>query len=199
MIIENAKPIKIIGYSESSMTDGCLNFFYLESKNTIEIITPTNFLKLQNKSEYQYSVGFSLDMNLRKIVCDEIDKLELDCITYIHDTCVVFDNCKIGRGVSIGPFSTILYHANIQNHCFIESYCLISHHVELGNNCIIHVGTLIAGKTNVGENCTFGFKSGIINNVNITNNVTLGAFSNITKNVTKSGRYVGTIARYVGE
>jgi hypothetical protein len=29
--------------------------------------------------------------------------------------------------------------------------------------------------------------------------VTLGAFSNITKDITKSGRYVGTIARYVGE
>lgn len=199
MIIENAKPLKIIGYSKSSMTDGCLNFFSLESKNTIEIITPENFLNLDGKNNYQYFVGFSLDMNLRKIVCDEIDKLELDCITYIHDTCVVFDNCKIGRGVFIGPFSTVLYHSKIENHCLIETNCLIAHHVNLGKNCIIHVGTLIAGKTNVGENCTFGFKSGIINNVNITNNVTLGAFSNITKHITKSGRYVGTIARYVGE
>jgi hypothetical protein len=27
----------------------------------------------------------------------------------------------------------------------------------------------------------------------------LGAFSNITKDITKPGRYVGTIAKYVGE
>jgi acetyltransferase-like isoleucine patch superfamily enzyme len=199
MIIENNKSLKIIGYSESSMTDGCLNFFSLESKNTIEIITPENFLKLQNKSEYQYFVGFSLDMNLRKIVCDEIDKLKLDCIIYIHDTCVVFDNSKIGKGVGIFPFSTILHYSNIGNHCLIETNCLIAHHVELGKNCIIHAGTQIAGKTTIDDNCTFGFKSGIINKVNITDNVTLGAFSNITKNITKSGRYVGTIARYVGE
>jgi hypothetical protein len=118
MIIENNKPIKIIGYPESSMTDGYLNFFSLESKNTIEIISPENFLKLQNKSEYQYSVGFSLDMNLRKMVCDKIDSLNLDCVTYIHDTCVVFDSSRIGRGVSIGPFSTVLYHSNIQESLF---------------------------------------------------------------------------------
>jgi UDP-3-O-[3-hydroxymyristoyl] glucosamine N-acyltransferase len=199
MIIENNKPIKIIGYPESSMTDGYLNFFSLESKNTIEIISPENFLKLQNKSEYQYSVGFSLDMNLRKMVCDKIDSLNLDCVTYIHDTCVVFDSSRIGRGVSIGPFSTVLYHADIQDHCILETYCLVSHHTTLKKNCILHSGTMIAGKTNIGENCTFGFKSGVINNINVTNNVTLGSFSNITKNVTKSGRYVGTIARYVGE
>jgi len=45
----------------------------------------------------------------------------------------------------------------------------------------------------------FGFKSSVINKINITNNVTLGAFSRATKNINKPGRYVGTIARYVGE
>jgi len=199
MIIENNKAIKIIGYPESSMSDGCLNWFSLESKNTIDIITPEDFLNLNNKNNYQYFVGFSLDMNLRKQVCDEIDNLNLDCITYIHDSCVVFDNCKIGKGVGIFPFSCVLYHANIQDYCWIETNCLIAHHVNLSRNCIIHAGTLIAGKTTIGENCTFGFKSSVINKINITNNVTLGAFSRATKNINKPGRYVGTIARYVGE
>ena len=199
MIIENNKAIKIIGYPESSMSDGCLNWFSLESKNTIDIITPEDFLNLNNKNNYQYFVGFSLDMNLRKHVCDEIDNLNLDCITYIHDSCVVFDNCKIGKGVGVLAFSSVLYHANIQDYCWIETNCLIAHHVNLGRNCIIHAGTLIAGKTTIGENCTFGFKSSVINKISITNNVTLGAFSRATKNINKPGRYVGTIARYVGE
>jgi UDP-3-O-[3-hydroxymyristoyl] glucosamine N-acyltransferase len=200
MIIESdKKSIKIIGYTQSSMTDGCLDWFSLESKNEIGIITPEDFLNLDNKNNYQYFVGFSLDMNLRKHICDEIDNLNLDCITYMHDSCVVFENVNIGKGVGIFPFSSILYHANIQDHCWIESNCLIAHHVNLGRNSIIHAGTLIAGKTTIGENCTFGFKSGAINKINITNNVNVGAFSNITKDITKSGKYVGTIARYVGE
>jgi UDP-3-O-[3-hydroxymyristoyl] glucosamine N-acyltransferase len=200
MLIENNKPIKLIGYPESSLTDGCLyHTIFSGTKNKIDIIVPEKFLKLNNKFDYQYFIAFSLDMNLRKLVCDEIDNLELDCLTYIDDTCVVFNNSKIGKGVGIGPFSTVLYDSTIKNHCFIESNCLIAHHVELGKNSIVHAGTLIAGRTNIGENCTFGFKSSIINNVNVTNNVSLGAFSNITKDITKSGRYVGSIARYMGE
>lgn len=200
MIIENNKPIKIIGYSESSLTDGALQWFSLESKNHIEIITPETFLNLSSKSDYQYFVGFSLDMKLRKIICDEIDNLNLDCVTYIHDSCVVFDSTtKIGKGVFIGSFSTIGYHSQIENHCWIECYSMISHHVSLGKGSIIHGGSLIAGRVTIGEYCTFNFKSSIINNVSIIDHVTIGAFSNVTKNITKPGRYVGSIARYVGE
>lgn len=199
MILENDKPIKIIGYSESSLTDGALQWFSLESKNQIEIITPEVFLDLSNKSDYQYFVGFTLDMKLRKIICEEIDSLELDCITYIHDSCVVFDTCKIGKGVFIGSFSSMGYHSEIRDHCWIECYSMISHHVELGRGSVVHAGTLIAGRTKIGQCCTFNFKSSIINNVTITDYVTIGAFSNVTKNITKPGRYVGSIARYIGE
>lgn len=199
MIIENHKPIKIIGYSQSSLTDGALQWFLLESQNQIDIIEPETFLKLPNKSDYQYFVGFTLDMNLRKIICEEIDNLELDCVTYIHDSCVVFDTCKIGKGVFIGSFSSMGYHSQIQNHCWIECYSMASHHVSLGKGSVVHAGTLIAGRVIIGEYCTFNFKSSIINNVTITDHVTVGAFSNVTKNITKPGKYVGSIARYVGE
>jgi acetyltransferase-like isoleucine patch superfamily enzyme len=199
MIIENNKPIRIIGYPESSLTDGALQWFLLESKNPIEIITPKTFLSLSNKEDYQYFVGFTLDMNLRKVVCEEIDNLDLDCVSYIHDFCVVFDTCKMGKGIFIGSFSSIGYHSEIQNHCWIECYSMISHHVSLGKGSVVHAGTLIAGRVLIGEYCTFNFKSSIINNVTLTDRVTLGAFSNATKNITKSGKYVGSIARYVGE
>jgi acetyltransferase-like isoleucine patch superfamily enzyme len=200
MIIENDKPIKIIGYTESSLTDGAFHWFSLESKNQIEIITPETFLGLKNKSDYQYFVGFTLDMNLRKIVCEEIDQLDLDCVTYVHDSCVVFDNVvKIGKGVFVGAFSTITYHSEVEDHCWIECYCLLPHHGKIGRGSVIHGGSLIAGRTTIGKYCTLNFKSSIINNVSITDHVTVGAFSNVTKNIIKPGRYVGSIARYVGE
>lgn len=199
MIIGNDKPIRIIGYPESSLTDGALRWFELESKNEIEIITPETFLDLKNKSDYQYFVGFSLDINLRKVICDIIDNLDLDCITYIHDSCVIFDTCKIGKGVFIGAFSTTAYHSEVEDHCWIECYCLLPHHGKISKGCVIHGGTLLAGRTIIGEYCTFGFKSSTINNINITHNVTVGAFSNVTKDIIKPGRYVGSIARYVGE
>lgn len=198
MILENNKPIRIIGYPESSMTDGCMHWISLESKNEIKIITPDVFFKLTNKFDYQYIVAFSLDMNLRKQVCDEIDNIELDCITYIHDSCIIFDTSVIGKGVLICGHSIVAYHAIIRDHCWIEMSCL-SHHTILGRGSVVHVGTLIAGKVTIGEYCTFGFKSSVIDKVNITDNVTIGGYSNVTKDITRSGRYVGSIARYVKE
>jgi UDP-3-O-[3-hydroxymyristoyl] glucosamine N-acyltransferase len=199
MIIGNDKPIRIIGYPESSMTDGALQWLLLERSNDLEIITPETFLNHSNKSEYQYLIAFSLDMNLRKTICDEIDNLKLDCITYIHESSLVFDTCKIGKGVFIGAFSFGGYHSTIEDHCWVECYCMITHHVNIGRGSIIHGGSSIAGRTKIGKNCTFGFKSSAINNINITDNVTIGAFSNVTKPIHKPGRYVGSIARYIGE
>lgn len=198
MIIENDKPIKIIGYSESSLTDGALQWFLLETKNKIEIISPEAFLNLQNKTSYQYFVAFSLDMNLREKICNIIDDLQLDCITYIHDSCVVFDTCSIGKGVFIGSYSTIAYHTCIEDHCWIECNCLISHHVNLGKGCIIHGGSSIAGKVQIGQYSTLNFKSSVLNNLSVIDKTEIGAFSNVTKTITKPGRYVGSIARYIG-
>jgi acetyltransferase-like isoleucine patch superfamily enzyme len=199
VIIEKKKPIRIIGYPESSMTDGALQWFLLESKNEIQIITPEVFLDLPDKDNYQYFVGFYLDMNLRKIICEFIDDLNLDCITYIHDSCVVFNTCKIGKGVFIGAFSTVAYYSEIGNHCWIECYCLIAHDDKLGRGSVMSAGALIAGKTTIGEYCNFGFKSSVLNKITITDNVTIGGLSNVTKDIAKPGRYVGSIARYIGE
>ena len=200
MIIENDKPIRIIGYPESSLTDGALHWFSLDSKNEIKIITPETFLDLKNKSDYQYFVGFSLDMPMRKVICEEVDRLELDCITYIHDSCIIFDDTvKIGKGVAILSSTTVCYHTEIKNHCWIEPHCLITHHIDMGKGCIIHATSSIAGRVTIGEYCTLNFGSSILNQVSIVDHVTVGAFSNVTKNITKPGRYVGSIARYIGE
>lgn len=199
MIIENNKPIKVIGYPESSMAESAINFVSLETQNTIEVITPEVFLNLPNKFDYQYFVSFCIDMDLRKKVCDEIDNLDLDCITYVHNTASICNTVKLGKGVSIGPFSAVLYSTEIGNHCWIESYCLVAHHVNMDKGCVLHSGAAIAGKTTVGKNCTFKFKSSVLNHINIIDDVTVGAYSNVTKDITKPGRYLGSIARYVGE
>ena len=46
--------------------------------------------------------------------------------------------------------------ATVGNHCFIETYCLVSHQTTIGNNCMLHSGTMIAGKTKIGKNVSIG-------------------------------------------
>jgi hypothetical protein len=71
MIIENHKPIKVIGYSESSMVESAINFISLQTQNTMEVMTPEDFLSLSNQNDYQYIVSFCVDTQLRKNMSDD--------------------------------------------------------------------------------------------------------------------------------
>ena len=196
MIIRNKKPIIFIGYPNSTMTKEYQEFFAQDGILDTSVITPKDFFKKKNKEENQYMVAFSLDMKERKEVCDYLDEKNLDCVTWIHDTCVVhFPTAKIGKGIGIAAFSCVLRESEIGNHSFVAPYCLISHGTKLGKGCVLHSGVKIAGKTQIGENCTFGFGSSVINKVEICNNVHLGAFSNIAKNIEIPGFYLGWNAR----
>ena len=95
--------------------------------------------------------------------------------------------------------STVLLNATIGNHCLIEAYCLLSHYSELKDNVFLHSGTMIAGRTIIGNHCMLNFKSAVLDKISICDNVEIGAISTVTKDITVPGRYIGSIARYVGK
>ena len=197
MIIKNEKPLKIIGYPESTLTQESLFYgknFVIEDTS---LMTPQEFKQLQSKDDFQYFIGFALDLKEREQTIDLLDEYDSDCVTYIHDSAIVFEGATIGKGSCVANFSSLMAGAKVGNHCFIETYCLVSHQTTVGNNCMLHSGTMLAGKTTVGKNCMFNFKSAAINNIEICDNVTLGAFSSATKSITKEGVYVGTPARFL--
>lgn len=197
MLIKNNKPFKIIGYEESSLTQELFLFGKKFIQDDTSIISPVDFLNLKNKNNFQYFIGFGLDLQERSKIIEILD--DYDCISYAHNTSLIFDNVKIGKGVGIANFSSIMQNAIIGNHCIIEAYVLISHNCVIGNNCIFHSGSMVAGKTTIGNNCMFNFKSSAINKINICNNTIIGAFSNVTKNIINPGLYVGSPARLVSK
>ena len=161
LIAKQDKPIAMIGFEQSTLT---LEMYYgvlADTKIPTKIITPAEFIDLEDKTQYQYAVAFSLEIELRKRVIALIKELNLDCITYAHDSIYLYDDLdKIaGKGTFIAPFSSILLGAKLGEHCIIEAYCLVSHYAELKENVILHAGTMIAGKTLIGENSMFNFKS----------------------------------------
>lgn len=199
MFIKNKKPIKIIGYPQSSMTQEYIEVFSKEKLENFSIVLPEEFILLQNKNQFQYIIAFSLDMDLRERICRLIDDLNLDCMTYINDQAYIFSSSKIKKGCYIGHQVIISWNCLVESHCYFAFKSSFGHDSKIGRNCIIGPSVDIAGKTIIGNNCTFGLRSSVINNISISNNVILGAFSNATKDITKPGKYVGTIARYVGE
>jgi len=195
MMIKNEKPLKIIGYSESMSTQDSMYYGKNFVNEDISIMTPDEFKNLQSKDDFQYFIGFALDLKEREQTIDLLDEYDSDCVTFIHETASVHEGAVIGKGSCVANFSTVMQGAVLGKHCFVETYCLISHNTTVGNNCMLHSGTMIAGKTTIGKNCMFNFRSGVMNKLDICDNTVIGAFSNVTKNIDNPGVYVGTPAR----
>lgn len=196
-LIANNKDLIIIGYPQSLLTQDAIEIAKEVMITPISIVTPDEFLNINNKEKYQYFPAFGLDLEERNAIINVLDQLNLDVVSYIHTTAQVHKSSKIGRGVAILNFSTVMQNVEIGDYCIIESYSLLSHNASLGSNCIIHSGTMIAGATTIGNNCMFNFKSSALNRLEICNNVTVGAASTITKNIIEPGTYVGTPARKI--
>ena len=194
-MIKNKKPLKIIGYSESMLTQDSMYYGKNFVNEDISIMTPDEFKNLQSKDDFQYFIGFALDLKEREQTIDLLDEYDSDCVTFIHETASVHEGAVIGKGSCVANFSTVMQGAVLGKHCFVETYCLISHKTTVGNNCMLHSGTMIAGKTTIGKNCMFNFRSGVMNKLDICDNTVIGAFSNVTKNIDNPGVYVGTPAR----
>lgn len=194
MFIRNNKPIKLIGYRESSLTQEML-FLSREVADDVDIIEPREFHHSIYKDDFQYIVSFGLDLKERAEMCEAVDAH--DVASYVHSTAYVADTAEIGDGTCVGPFSSVMQGASIGKHSILETYCLISHYTHLGNNCILHSGTMLAGKSTIGNNVMFNFRSGATNKLNVVDNVVVGAFSNLTKDADKPGMYVGSPARCI--
>lgn len=201
MLLANEKPICLIGFEQSTITQEAHFFLSREFAGEIVTLSPDEFLDLGNKYQYQYFVAFTLDVQKRIDIIDVVESMNLDCIRYMHDSCVCYTDDLteiLDRGSFVSPFSTLLRNSRVGRHCIIETYCLLSHYSSLGDNVILHSGTLIAGKTSIGDNSVFNFKSAAINGLVICGNIEVGASSTITKSVELPGYYVGSPARRLG-
>ena len=131
MLIKNEKPLKIIGYEQSILTQDSMFYGKNFVNEDCSIMSPQEFKQLQNKDDFQYFIGFALDLQERSQTVDLLDEYDCDCVTYIHDTAVIHEGAVIGKGSCVANFSTVMQGAVVGKHCFIETYCLISHDVTV--------------------------------------------------------------------
>lgn len=198
MIIANSKPIRIIGYAESSMTQEFVN--EISKTHDCRVITPIEF-EIDLSSHYQYIVSNTFDLQERLIIINTLDANQLDLVTVIHDTVLIGQNPKaeIGPGSFIFPFTCISLGAKIGRHCVIGPYNLVGHYSVLGNNCVTRPGVTISDKSQVGNNCVFNIKATVTNKVKIVDNVEVQGLSNVVKDISQPGHYAGSLARRLGD
>ena len=195
MFIKNNKPVRILGYKQSSIAEQYCQVFSKEGLVDFELMLPEDFKSLEDKDQYQYAIAFYLDMELRKEICDLMDDLDLDCVTYIDDSVYMFPSSHVGKGCFIGHLVEICWNASVGDYCYFDNQSGIGHDVTLGRNSIVSSRVYVGGRTKIGENCLFYLNGTVMNNLNICNNVILCTHSNITKDITIPGKYVGRNAR----
>jgi acetyltransferase-like isoleucine patch superfamily enzyme len=196
MIVGNHKPIRIIGYTESSMTQEFVN--EIAKTHTVDVVSPKNFVP---DDTYQYIVSVTFDLEERQQLLGLLDQHDLDLVTVIHDTCLIGTEppAQIGAGTFIFPFSTVSLGAQVGRHCIIGPYNLIGHYSQLGNNCITRPGVIISDKSRVGNHCVFNIRSTVTNKVTIVDRVEVSGLTNVVKDIVVPGQYAGSSARRIGD
>lgn len=193
MIIGNDKPIRIIGYVESSMTQEFVE--EISRTRPVTVIGVQNFLNNPD-SQFQYIVSVSFDFAERKHVIDTVDSLDLDRITVINDKSLIGNSpAPVQPGTFIFPFCNISLGSSIGRHCIIGSYSQIGHYSTIGRNCVLRPGVMITDKSTVGNNCVFNIRSTVTNCATVVDDVELMAFANVAKDITVPGQYIGSTAR----
>ena len=197
MILANHKPIIIIGYRKSSMTEEFMQ--EISKTHFAQVIEPDEFLGLENKQQFQYIVSSWIDLESRKQVTDLVDNCQLDLITVIHDSAVIARDPApiIQPGTFIFDLCHVGLSSNIGRHCIINHYTLIGHYTKIGHGCIIRPGVMIIGKSQIGNHCVLNARSTVVNNAVICDNVEVMGFSAVTKDLTSAGKYAGTPARKI--
>ncbi len=61
----------------------------------------------------------------------------------IHPTAVIHPDAKLGRNVSVGPYSVIEADCVIGNDCMIDAHVKIARYTTIGARCRIYLGALI--------------------------------------------------------
>ena len=198
MIRANNKPIRIIGYTKSSMTQEFVN--EITKTHPVEVIAPVEFLK-DISVDYQYIISVTFDLVERRQIINIVDRHNLDLITVIHDTSLIGTTppAIIEPGSIIFPFSSVSLGAHVGRHCIVGPYNLVGHYSHLGNNCITRPGVTICDKSTVGNNCVINIKSTITNKVTVTDDVEIMGLTNVVKDIQLPGRYAGSLARRISD
>ena len=132
-----------------------------------------------------------------------LHKFNKDVIKYtgIHSSVVIPKSCKVGKDVSVGPFSFLGNNVELEDNVKIFNNVSIGDNVTIGENSIIHPGVTLYKNSRIGNSCIlhsnsvigsdgFGFapdgsgnflKIPHIGNVIIEDNVEIGASSTIDR------------------
>ena len=115
--------------------------------------------------------------------------------TLIHPTCLISPSARIGKGVRIGQYASVLPDTRIADFALFERYASIGADVVIGEGAFVGPGCQIAGACHIGC-CTFiGIGASLIEGVRVGDHSIVGAGAAVTTNIPEHVLAVGVPAR----
>ena len=148
---------------------------------------------INKKVDYFIAAG---DNQVRQSIFNDIvAKTKIKPVNIIHQSCIVENGVKLGKGLLICPGAIININTTIGDGAIINTNATIEHDCECKKFSQISPGATLAGYCKVGERSFIGTNATLLPNIYVENDVMVGAGSVVTKNVTKNKTVKGNPAK----
>ena len=137
------------------------------------------------------------DNKIRANLQKKVSEAGFEIATLIHETAVISQSAKIGKGVVIMPGVVVNADALIGDGAILNSACVIEHDCVIGKFAHISPNSAIAGGVEVGEFTHIGIGSSVIQKIKIGTNTTIGAGSAVIKDIDENCVAVGVPAKII--
>lgn len=139
-------------------------------------------------------IGYA-DFSLRKRLFEKFRSFGVPFATFVHPTAFIHCNARIGKGVYVGPHSSVLKDAVLEDDVAIMTDVLVSHNVHIKAHTYVAGMVAFGGYVHIGESCFIGLNSTLRDHVQIADRTIVGCGSNVIKDISESGHtYVGNPA-----
>ena len=102
---------------------------------------------------------------------------------------------ELGNGTIAMHRSFVNAGAIVDQHCILNTACIIEHNAVMGKFCHISTGATVNGDCVIGDRCLVGSSAVIRNGIHIGNDTIVGAGAVVVNDLIEPGVYVGNPAR----
>lgn len=124
------------------------------------------------------------EVKLRRELVARLVRNGANFYSYIHSSCYVATNSKIGEGVIICPQSVINVNVNIFPHVVINVFSSVGHSAVIGDGSVLSPYSALNGDASIGRYCFLGTRATIYPRVSMPDNCIVDSHSAVKKTVT---------------
>ncbi|MGC8453742.1 MAG: acetyltransferase [Cylindrospermopsis raciborskii] len=133
----------------------------------------------------------------KKKVVEKLERKNCDFLTFIHPSCIIGHNVKVGEGCVITPNCILTADIKIGRFVFLNTSTTLGHDVSIGDYVSVNGKVEISGGVVLGSEVLVGSRAVILPKRKIVSGAVIGAGSVVLTHVNKAVTVFGNPAREI--